>query len=162
MGAGDVDFKHDYGEEPEFGEYHYVPDTQSLATSFKSCLQESEPLPRDFTQLMDGSVFKFDTNLIPECIKLYTDLKVKHEALKLIPPQFETPLPDLRPAVLPTNTMEFNAPALDLFDLDEQFSSEKARLAQLTNKCSDDDLNYYIQEASEILGVTGKVTGHRS
>lgn len=30
---------------------------------------------------------------------------------------------------------ELPPPALDLFDLDEQFSSCKTRLAQLTNKC---------------------------
>jgi intraflagellar transport protein 52 len=26
-------------------------------------------------------------------------------------------------------------PSLELFDLDEQFSSEKVRVAQITNKC---------------------------
>ena len=43
---------------------------------------------------------------------------------------------------------------LELFDLDEHFSSESARLAQITNKCSDDDLEFYIRECGEILGVT--------
>ncbi len=44
-------------------------------------------------------------------------------------------------------------PSLDLFDLDEQFSSEKIRLAQITNKCSDDDIEYYIKECGDILGI---------
>ena len=30
---------------------------------------------------------------------------------------------------------ELPSPSLDLFDLDEHFSSEKVRLAQITNKC---------------------------
>jgi intraflagellar transport protein 52 len=68
-------------------------------------------------------------------------------------------------------------PALDQFDLDEQFASERVRLAQLTNKCTqplcgsvvpsasarfevsdggagtEEDVEYYVREASEILGV---------
>lgn len=54
---------------------------------------------------------------------------VKHDLLTLIPPQFEAPLPSLLPAVFPPNLKEPMAPALELFDLDEQFASEKVRLA---------------------------------
>ena len=50
----------------------------------------------------------------------------------MFPPQFRH-LPD---------------PQLELFDLDEAFSSEKARLAQLTNKCGEEDLEYYIRSGS--------------
>lgn len=70
---------------------------------------------------------------------------------------------------------------LDLFDLDEAFSSEKVRLAQLTNKCksstflkdeallwfeytfsslfigTDDDLEFYVRKCGEIMGVTPKL-----
>ena len=45
-------------------------------------------------------------------------------------------------------------PSLDLFDLDEQFASEKIRLAQLANKCTDEDIDYYIKECGDILGVS--------
>jgi len=44
-----------------------------------------------------------------------------------------------------------------LFDLDGQFSSEKSKMAQLTNKCTDDDIEYYIRECGDILGVSGQV-----
>ncbi len=67
--------------------------------------------------------------------RAFTTLNVKHDQLTLITPTFETPLPPLQPAVFPPQFRELPAPALDLFDLDEQFSSEKARLAQITNKC---------------------------
>jgi hypothetical protein len=43
------------------------------------------------------------------------------------------------------------------FDLDEHFASERLRLAQLTNKCNDDDLEFYIKESGEILGVTSQL-----
>lgn len=82
---------------------------------------------------------------------------MKHETLRLIQPQFETPLPPLEPAVFPPTLRELQPPALDLFDLDESFSSERVRLAQLTNKCDDADLEYFVREAGDILGVSGKL-----
>lgn len=79
---------------------------------------------------------------------------MKHEPLKLITPQFETPLPPLQAAVFPPSFRELPNPMLELFDLDEAFSSEKSRLAQITNKCSDSDLDYFVREAAEIMGIT--------
>jgi intraflagellar transport protein 52 len=52
---------------------------------------------------------------------------------------------------------------LELFDLDEAFSSEKSRLAQLANKClsggdsgnDEADLEYFIRECGRVLGISG-------
>lgn len=33
----------------------------------------------------------------------------------------------------------------------------RIKLAQITNKCNDDDLDYYIKECSDILGITSKI-----
>ena len=52
---------------------------------------------------------------------------------------------------------ELPNPSLELFDLDEEFSQEKVRLAQLTNKCEDTDLEYFIREGGDILGISDKV-----
>jgi intraflagellar transport protein 52 len=161
LNVGDCDLSFPYGEEPELSDYNHIPHTQGLAMNLRSCLQENEQLPRDFTQLFDESLFKFDTDLIPEGVKLYHQLGIKHEPLTLIPPQFETPMPALQPAVFPPCLREPPPPALDLFDLDEQFASERVRLAQLTNKCTDDDLDFYIRQAGEILGVTQKLGERR-
>ncbi|KAJ3058038.1 Intraflagellar transport protein 52, partial [Quaeritorhiza haematococci] len=73
--------------EPDVSDYHYIPDTTRLAEAFRSCLQESEDLPKDFTTLFDVSLFKFDTSLIPKAVKLYEELRIKHEPLTLIQPQ---------------------------------------------------------------------------
>eukprot|EP00927_Polykrikos_kofoidii_P027243 TRINITY_DN24043_c0_g1_i1.p1 TRINITY_DN24043_c0_g1~~TRINITY_DN24043_c0_g1_i1.p1 ORF type:complete len:450 (-),score=108.27 TRINITY_DN24043_c0_g1_i1:43-1392(-) len=162
LGLGDCDLSFPYGEEPELSEYHHIPHTQGLAMNLRSCLHENEALPNDFTQLFDDTLFKFDTDLIPEGVKLYEQLGVKHEPLTLIPPQFETPMPALQPAVFPPCLREPPPPALDLFDLDEQFASERVRLAQLTNKCTDDDLDFYIRQAGDILGVTQKLGDRRT
>lgn len=96
-----------------------------MAEKLKSCLQESEDLPRDFTVLYDELLFKYDTNLIPESLALYDQLNVKHEVLTLIPPQFETPMLGLQPAVFPPILRELPPPNLELFDLDEEFAQEK-------------------------------------
>jgi len=136
---------------------HVIPDTTSLAERLRGCLQESEPLPRDFTKLFDLKMFGFSPLLTPEAVALFNKLGVKHEPLTLIPPQFECPLPPLRPAVFPPQMREPLPPALELFDLDEHFASEKARLAQLTNKCGDEDLEYYVRECGHILGVSQRL-----
>jgi intraflagellar transport protein 52 len=162
LSIGDCELSFPYGEEPEISDYHHIPHTQGLAMNLRSCLQENEPLPKDFTQLFDDSLFKFDTDLIPEGVKLYQQLGVKHEPLTLIPPQFETPMPALKPAVFPPTLREPSPPNLDLWDLDEQFASERVRLAQLTNKCDDKDLDFYIRQAGDILGVTQKLGERRT
>jgi len=136
---------------------HVLPDTSSLAERLRGCLQESETLPRDFTKLFDLKLFGFSPLMTPEAVALFDKLGVKHESLTLIPPQFECPLPPLRPAVFPPQMREPFPPALELFDLDEHFASEKARLAQLTNKCGDEDLEYYVRECGHILGVSQRL-----
>jgi hypothetical protein len=61
----------------------------------------------------------------------------------------------MSPATFPPSIREPPPPALDQFDLDEHFAKETIRLAQLTNKCTngEEDLEYYIAESGEILGV---------
>ncbi|XP_072412484.1 intraflagellar transport protein 52 homolog isoform X1 [Chiloscyllium punctatum] len=143
-------------EDPEISDYTMLPDTAKLSERLRVCLQEGDENPRDFTTLFDMSVFKLDTMALPKVITAYEQLNVKHESLQLIQPQFETPLPTLQPAVFPPSFRELPAPTLDLFDLDETFSSEKIRLAQLTNKCTDDDLEFYVRKCGDILGVTNR------
>ncbi|TPX60757.1 hypothetical protein SpCBS45565_g07433 [Spizellomyces sp. 'palustris'] len=143
--------------EPDISDYYYLPETAQISETLRSCLQESEELPKDFTTLFDMNLFKFDTSLIPAAVQLYEDLRLKKEPLTLIQPQFETPLPPLQPAIFPPTLRDLPPPALELFDLDDAFASERVRLAQLTNKCNDDDLEYYVRECGHILGVTDRL-----
>ena len=48
-------------------------------------------------------------------------------------------------------------PGLDLFDLDEQFASERIKMAQLTNKCNDDEIEYFVKECGDIMGLSQQV-----
>uniref|UniRef100_A0A8C6PEJ1 Intraflagellar transport 52 n=1 Tax=Nothobranchius furzeri TaxID=105023 RepID=A0A8C6PEJ1_NOTFU len=143
-------------EDPEVADYTMLPNTGCLSGQLSACLQESDENPRDSTSFIK-SVLDLSTETLQQVISAYEQLNVKHEPLQLITPQFETPLPPLEPAVFPPALNDLPPPMLDLFDLDETFSSEKARLAQLTNNCTDDDLEFYIRRCGEILGVTPKL-----
>uniref|UniRef100_A0A671Z3D8 Intraflagellar transport 52 homolog (Chlamydomonas) n=1 Tax=Sparus aurata TaxID=8175 RepID=A0A671Z3D8_SPAAU len=123
-------------EDPEITDYTMLPDTGCLSEQLRVCLQEGDENPKDFTSLFDMSLFNLSTDTLPQVISAYKQLNVKDEPLQLITPQFETPLPQLQPAVFPPALSDLPPPMLDLFDLDETFSSEKVRLAQLTNKSS--------------------------
>lgn len=106
-----------------------LPDTGCLSEQLRVCLQEGDENPRDFTSLFDMSLSNLSTDtlpkairwefeirqliyskpptllIIPQTLKLnvfcsaYKQLDVKDEPLQLITPQFETPLPQLQPAV---------------------------------------------------------------
>lgn len=121
----DCDLDLGIDEDNDIQDYNVIPDIGSMSENLKCCLQQSEDIPINFRSMFDDMLFKFDTDLIPEAIKLFEDLAVKHEALTLIPPTFETPLPSLLPAVFPPNLKDMPPPSLELFDLDEQFASEK-------------------------------------
>eukprot|EP00730_Choanoeca_flexa_P020033 TRINITY_DN9794_c0_g1_i1.p2 TRINITY_DN9794_c0_g1~~TRINITY_DN9794_c0_g1_i1.p2 ORF type:complete len:428 (+),score=73.70 TRINITY_DN9794_c0_g1_i1:101-1384(+) len=144
-------------DEPEVAEYTQIPHIAKLADKPRVCLQDSEEVPRDFTTLFQLNPFEINSSAVPAAVRAYEDLDVKHEQLKLIEPQFETPLPPLSAAVFPPTFRELGPPGLDLFDLDEAFSSEQVRLNQLTNKCNDDDLEYYVRECGDILGISHRL-----
>ena len=57
--------------------------------------------------------------------------------------------------MFPPQFRNLDDPKLELFDLDEAFSSEKSRLAQITNKCGEEDLEYYIRYRRTVNMVHG-------
>ena len=160
----EVDMASDRGD-AQLWEYTRTPNVEAMALTIKPCLQGMDELPKDFTKSFELNMFGFDTSLIPQSVKLYGTLGVPHDPLTLIPPQFECPLPKLLPATFPPAMREPAPPALDQFDLDEHFAPQSIRLAQVTNKCTggEDDLEYYIGECGEILGLMNELPfGERS
>jgi intraflagellar transport protein 52 len=141
-----------------------VPDIEALAERVKCCLQEHRPLPQDLNELYCRKPLTFDTSMIPKVMRLYDELNVKYEPLSLIKPEFERPYPSLEPAVFQPRMMDLAPPALEQFDLDEEFAEPAVRLARLTNKCSngvcdEDELEYFVQEAGCITGLVGQDDG---
>lgn len=121
----EVDIDQGLEEDTDLTDYTQIPDIGAMSEGLKSCLQQSEDIPVNFRAMFDETLYKFDTDLVPETVEIYNQLAVKHELLTLIHPQFEAPLPPLIPALFPPNLKEAPPPALELFDLDEQFASEK-------------------------------------
>lgn len=147
--------------EPEIADHYNYPNIPRMSQELKCCLQESDELPPSGPALFAAatrgappSLFGFNTSLLPKALKLYEDLGLPYEPLSLISPQMETPLPALEPATFQPRLTELPGPQLELFDLDDAFASERTKLAMVTNKCNDKDLEYYIRESASILGIT--------
>lgn len=68
---GDAEFERHVRDEVDIQEYAHVPDITALADRLRSCLQESDELPRNFTQLFNSKLYKFDTDLIPDSLQLF-------------------------------------------------------------------------------------------
>jgi intraflagellar transport protein 52 len=69
----DAEFERSVKDEPDIiSEYSHVPDITVLADRLRSCLQEADELPRNFMTLYNDKLYKFDTDLIPESLKLFT------------------------------------------------------------------------------------------
>lgn len=144
----------------EVPEYVSIPDTIALSDRLKSTLQEGEnDVGNDDFQTMfyDTNLYKLDNLLYSEISDVYTKLHIPINQLSLIKPNFETPLPQLKPATFPPGFREPDGPKIELFDLDEALSSQRVRLAQITNRCRPDeiqDLEYMLTTSGEALGVT--------
>ncbi|XP_066247787.1 intraflagellar transport protein 52 homolog [Euwallacea similis] len=136
----------------EISDRNIVPETAELAEKPKLCLTDvvSNTSVVDYSNLFEHKVYSMNTLLVPESIKAYDALNVKHLLLKIITPKFEAPYPALQAAVFPPCFRELPAPCLELFDLDEAFTSTMSKLAQFTNryvmsdKTSEEDLEAYI------------------
>ncbi|XP_024888284.1 intraflagellar transport protein 52 homolog isoform X1 [Temnothorax curvispinosus] len=151
----------------EFWEYNFVPDITQQADNPKVCTQDLDniDIPREYTKLFKHHFYSTNLNMIPACIKAYEALGVKHEPLTLIPPHFEAPLPPTQASVFPPSFQELPPPALELFDLDEAFSSDLLKLSQLTNKymatkelSNDKELDHYIREFGSIIRINNSDT----
>ena len=68
----------------------------------KACLIDSiggTETPADFKQMFDMTIYSLSNRLLKDVMATYEQLNVKYEALKIIKPQFEIPLPPLQLAV---------------------------------------------------------------
>jgi intraflagellar transport protein 52 len=148
-------------------DYTTIPDIIYLADQPKICLVESFDcdIPADFKKLFDMTLYSINNDRLHEVIDIYKKLEIDYEPLKIIKPQFELPLPSTQLAVFPPVFSDLPAPQLELFDLDEAFSSEKSQITQLTNKCfnhadksmkkvDQKELEYFIRECGRILGIS--------
>ncbi|CAH0387346.1 unnamed protein product [Bemisia tabaci] len=161
-------------EDPDILDYEMVPDMCMMSERVQTCLQETAEdtnFIHDYTQLFSDNFYSVHLKHVASILDAYKELNIKHEPLKLIPPQFQIPFPPLQVAVFPPSFRDLNPPCLELYDLEEAFSSERSRLAQLANKCLSSkkidktheeevtDLEYFIKESAKILDVENVNSG---
>ncbi|KAL3087559.1 hypothetical protein niasHT_024952 [Heterodera trifolii] len=142
--------------EPNISDFHPIPDNLQLSSQPKMCLQESEieqTFTGDITKLFDTSLSSISLEHWPEAIRLYDKIGLKHEPLTLVSPAFQVPMPPFAPAIFAPEFRELAPPQLELFDLDDAFATHEIQLAQLTNRCAENELDLYIREAGEILDI---------
>ncbi|XP_043488760.1 intraflagellar transport protein 52 homolog [Polistes fuscatus] len=154
-------------DDVDFWEYNFVPDITQQADNPKVCTQDLDniDIPREYMKLFKHHFYSINLNMVPAAIKAYETLGIKHKPLSLIPPNFEAPLPPTQASVFPPSFQELPPPALELFDLDEAFSSDLLKLSQLTNKymstkdlSNDVELDHYIREFGSILRISNSDT----
>lgn len=140
---------------------YIVPEIAELAEKPQMCLTDAinHTNPADYYKLFDHRMYSMNMNLVPKALKLYEDLGVKHQLLKIITPKFEAPYPPLQPAVFPPSFRDLPAPPLELFDLDDAFSSVFSTLAEFTNKYTmkdetENEIESYIKGCARLLGIT--------
>ena len=56
-------------------------------------------------------------------------------------------------AIFPPQFHASPPPPLELYDLDAEFACERNRMAEITNRCNDNDLEYYLIEAGHVLNI---------
>lgn len=117
-----------------------------------------QAISSDFMKIMDTSLHSFNLKHWPMTIRLYEALNLSPPPLTLVEPQFELPMPPFQPAVFPPTFQELPMPPLELFDLDEQFSSPEIQLSQLANRSEEEDLIFFIEKAGEITGISAELT----
>ncbi|XP_032524056.2 intraflagellar transport protein 52 homolog isoform X1 [Danaus plexippus] len=158
-------------EDPDVSEYRTLCDT--LYLSLLSLPEPASCPPPRFTlhphALVAWRLFSLNLSHLPEVLELYGELRIKHEPLRLIAPQFETPFPPLQLAVFSPTFRELPPPPLELFDLDEAFSSERTQLARILNKCiqpqtdrmaqgdnrqTESELEYLVRECGRAVRLT--------
>ncbi|GBM29088.1 Intraflagellar transport protein 52 [Araneus ventricosus] len=138
---------------PDVVDYVPIPDIGKLSEFPYTCLQESEDTPSSLSLVFRSKLHQFDDKHFPKVLAAFKELSMVREKLRIIKPKFEVPFPELQPALLPPRFRGLPNPNLELMDLDEFFVSPNAKLNELSSKCNDNDLEYYIKEFGKILQI---------
>ncbi|KAK9509771.1 hypothetical protein O3M35_007009 [Rhynocoris fuscipes] len=174
-------------EDPEVSEYTVVADTCSVSERIRGCLMETtEELPSDYLSLFKtNSMYWVGLDHVSKVIAAYSTLDVPHGTLNLATPAFDDAYPKLEAAVFPPRFIDLGPPALELYDLQEEFYSDISRLSQTANKilassvknkdgnsnpvtngdaqieAEVEDIEYFTLECGQILGF-GDITNAKT
>lgn len=139
---------------PEVADYHMVPDLEVLCNRPLLFLEENEDIPLDYSHLFSRDIKHLSNRSLAKVGSAYDEFQLEKRPLRLIKPCFETPLPPLVPAIYAPIFRAQDKPELELYDLDNEFSSVQNKLTRLANKCGNADLDYFIRQCGLLLGLT--------
>ncbi|KAL1463768.1 hypothetical protein WDU94_015489 [Cyamophila willieti] len=165
--SNDISLNQIDSDDADVTDYTLVPEVRYTSNQLKSSLMEFQEVLDDYTRFFSLGLSSVAMSTVPLVLDAYPQLQVRHEPLTLIPPQFESPLPSLRPALFPPSFRDLPVPHLELFDLEEELASPRARLGALASKYTGGrgfskptqggetgpDLEYYIHEAGLVVNV---------
>lgn len=138
---------------PDISDYNPVPELALLCNNPMLYLSESEEVPADYTTLFLKEIKRITNRPLFDVGRAFEEFQIEKRSLQMIRPHFETPLPPLEPAVFAPVFRALTKPELELYDLDNEFSSIPNKLTKLANKCENKDMGFFIRESAIILGL---------
>ncbi|MES1907677.1 MAG: hypothetical protein MHM6MM_000751 [Cercozoa sp. M6MM] len=139
---------------PLWQKRNLVPDVGSLSERLYACLNapcQVDTLPS--IGVFDESLFRFDCTLLPQVLRASKKLGIKTtDELTLVKPRFEASLPRTKLEHFAPLFPQPPLPSLQLFDLDEEMSDAKQRLASLAYS-SGEDVDYFVTSAADLTGL---------
>ncbi|KAF7631148.1 Intraflagellar transport protein 52 [Meloidogyne graminicola] len=156
--SGSIELNQIDAAEPNITDYQPIPDNLLLSNKLKLCLQENEYDNNyfgDFIKLFDQSLSSISLEDWPEAKRIYERIGLKYEPLTLVIPTFQVPMPPYQPAVFPPQFRELPQPQLELINVtfDLQLRMKFSSRSLQTDVSTENELDMYIREASEILGI---------
>lgn len=99
-----------------------LPNIESLSERLKPCIDETMDISTSFLNHFQTKLYESNFEHLPESLDLYKKLNVPCQPLKFITPSFETPMLGMTPSVFPPVLADLESPALELYDLDDEFA----------------------------------------
>ena len=140
----------------QISDYKYMSDASSMAKDAIGCWTSFlDPLPEDLSELADLTLFDGNIGLLEEVKAAHAELGIEFEPIEsIVRPAFVVPKLKPVPAVYPPSFFPIiQPPEIPLVDLDDLLAPPEVILNRLANKCSEDDLDEFINKAGASLEV---------
>ena len=141
---------------PKISDYRFMPCLSELAEGPYYCWKPLlEPLPDDLTTLASMDLYDCGLRYYDEVMEVHKQLGLdpSSQVSGIIKPAYRIEPFKLIPA-LPLQSFGslLDPPELELVDFDDLMESPQVRLNRIANRCSESDIEQFLQEAASIIG----------
>ena len=141
---------------PKISDYRFMPCLSELAEGPFYCWKPLlEPLPDDITTLASMELYDCGLRYYDEVMHAFEQLGLdpSSQMSGMIKPAYRIEPFRLIPALpLPSFGSLLDPPELELVDFDDMMESSQVRLTRLANRCSESDIEQFLQEGAGIVG----------